>query len=173
MTTHAEIISPTASDKVAQYHRDLEALHLSLSDADVSPDLSEEAVAGVVATESLWATIDRRFGLLSSAQAARAAGARGTKSTLATDRRRAGKLMGIRRNNALFFPGFQFSDGAVVPAAERVAMAARELRVPESDALAWFMLPTRQLDSDAAPVDALKDPDAVELAFRNHFGVQW
>lgn len=169
MTVHAETQRSETDPRILQYYRDLDALQMTTAATNLSP----QAIAGIAATQEQWAKIRDTYGLLTAHEASIAAGARGKHSTLAVDRRRQHRLMATRRGNALMFPGFQFKHGHVLPAVERVAQAAAELEVPEDDALLWFLGPTTQFADQAAPVQHLEDPSAVEEAFINHFGVEW
>lgn len=160
---------PADDARIRQYYRDLDALQATAATTDLSP----QAIAGIAATQEEWAKIRDTYGLLTAHEAAIAAGARGKHSTMAVDRRRQHRLMATKRGNALMFPGFQFKHGHVLPAVERVAQAAADLGVPEDEALLWFLGPTTQFADEAAPVQHLDNPSAVEDTFINHFGVEW
>lgn len=161
-----------ALEAVVNAQRSLEALRPALASlpAAATPELAQ----GAVATENAWRRMDQEFGLLSAQEASRTLGSRAKgRSTLAHDRRESGQLLGVRRGNAVLYPGFQFDRNgevhAVIPALIDVA---RQARRSGEDLAQWICLPSGYLDGDR-PVDRLQEPDAVLTAAQGHFGVQW
>lgn len=91
----------------------------------------------------------------------------------ASDRRRAGKLLAVRRGNAYLYPAFQFADNAVVPAVEELAALADEHGWTQEDLVLWLCAPSRWL-RDRRPVDLLgRDPQRVVAAARAKLATAW
>ena len=165
-------VSAPALAAVVNAQRSLDALRPAL--AALPAAATPELVQGAMATENAWRTMEQEFGLLTAQDASRALGSRAKgRSTLAHDRRENGQLVGVRRGNAVLYPGFQFDRNGevrkVIPALVRLA---REARRSDEDLAQWICLPSGHLDGDR-PVDRLQDADAVLAAARGHFGVEW
>ncbi|WP_170133170.1 antitoxin Xre/MbcA/ParS toxin-binding domain-containing protein [Arthrobacter livingstonensis] len=94
-------------------------------------------------------------------------------TSLARERRRQGKLLGIRRRNAIVYPGFQFDGlGKVHPTVIDVLAAARHLNVDDESLAQWFCSPSAALDG-LRPVDRLGDRELLLDAFDAGFAVDW
>lgn len=127
-----------------------------------------------MATENAWRSMEREFGLLSAQEASTALGSRAKdRSTLAHDRRESGQLLGVRRGNAVLYPGFQFDrNGDVHQVIPALIQVARQARRSDEDLAQWICLPSGYLDDDR-PVNPLQDADAVLAAAQGHIGVEW
>ncbi|MDQ3527663.1 MAG: PRC-barrel domain-containing protein [Actinomycetota bacterium] len=136
----------------------------------VSPSLTR----AVMATERAWREMDAEFGLLSSSEVARLSGSRSANRTYASERRTAGKLLGVRRGREFRYPGFQFDEGGQVlsTVAALLELAAESHWSPESLAL-WLCGPSGRFEGNR-PVDALtSDPEAVLDAAEQRLFAQW
>ncbi|CEA09409.1 hypothetical protein BN1051_02779 [Arthrobacter saudimassiliensis] len=133
-----------------------------------------EPAQGAIATENAWRSMEQEFGLLTAQEAATTLGSRTKdRSAVARDRRETGQLLGIRRGNAVLYPGFQFdSNGDVHKAIPALIRVARQARRSDEDLAQWICLPSGYLDGDR-PVDRLRDVDAVLAAAQGHFGAEW
>lgn len=161
-----------ALDAVVNAQRSLNALRPALASLPVAA--TPELAQGAMATENAWRSMEQEFGLLSAQEASRSLGSRAKgRSTLAHDRRENGQLLGVRRGNAVLYPGFQFDQNGdvhhVIPALLRLA---RQARRSDEDLAQWICLPSGYLDGDR-PVDRLQDTDAVLAAAQGHFGAEW
>ena len=161
-----------ALDAVVNAQRSLDALRPALASlpAAATPELAQ----GAMATENAWRSMEQEFGLLSAQEASRLLGSRAKgRSTLAHDRRESRQLLGVRRGNAVLYPGFQFDgNGEVHKVIPALVQLAREARRSDEDLAQWICLPSGYLDGDR-PVDRLQDADEVLAAGQGHFGVQW
>lgn len=171
LVRRSQALAP-ALDAVLNAQRSLDALRPALASlpAVVTPELAQ----GAMATENAWRAMEQEFGLLKAQDASRALGSRAKgRSTLAHDRRESGQLLGVRRGNAVLYPGFQFDKYGdvhkVIPALIQLAHHARR---SDEDLAQWICLPSGYLDGDR-PVDRLQDADAVLAAAQGHFGVEW
>ena len=171
LARRSQTLAP-ALDAVVNAQRSLDALRPALASlpAAVTPELAH----GAVATENAWRSMEQEFGLLRTQEASRALGSRAKgRSTLAHDRRESGQLLGIRRGNAVLYPGFQFDQNGnvhkVIPALIQVA---RQARRSDEDLAQWICLPSGYLDGDR-PVDRFQEADAVLAAAQGHFGLEW
>jgi hypothetical protein len=158
---------------VANMRRSLAALGSAASAIDLPA--SPQMARGVQATENAWRAMDAEFGLLSGSEVARLLGSKARSAAgFAADRRKAGKLLGIRRRNAFVYPGFQFdlAAGAVLPVIPALLeLVARYGKSPEGLAQ-WLCARTGQL-GDERPVDHLHEVERVLEAAGNHYGVEW
>lgn len=161
-----------ALEAVVNAQLSLEALRPAL--ASLPSAATPELAQGAVATENAWRRMEQEFGLLSAQEASRTLGSRAKgRSTLAHDRRENGQLLGVRRGNAVLYPGFQFDrNGEVHTVIPALIDVARQARRSDEDLAQWICLPSGYLDGDR-PVDRLQEPDAVLTAAQGHFGVQW
>lgn len=134
-----------------------------------------QPLRGVQGTENAWRAMDAEFGLLTGTEVADLMGSRArSRAGFASDRRKAGKLLGIRRRNTYLYPGFQFdrATGKVLPVIPALLdIAAQYEKSPEGLAQ-WLCSRTGQL-SDGRPVDHLSELERVLEAAENHYGVQW
>lgn len=126
------------------------------------------------ATENAWRDIAREFGLLTATEVAeRVGGTASAGRTYASDARRNGRLLGVRRLNHVLCPGFPFGPEGPLPMIRDLRSAADELEIEEPTVLLWLTAPTTWWGDDARPVDHLDDSDGVLSAFRSHFGITW
>ncbi len=171
LARRSQAVAP-ALDAVVNAQRSLEALRPALA---VLPGMATPELAqGAMATENAWRSMEQEFGLLTAQEASRTLGSRAKgRSTLAHDRRESGQLLGVRRGNAVLYPGFQFDrNGEVHRVIPALIDAARSARRSDEDLAQWLCLPSGYLDGDR-PVDRLQDADAVLAAAQGHFGVDW
>ncbi|MFI5085006.1 MAG: hypothetical protein ACHP7K_03640 [Actinomycetales bacterium] len=172
---------PAASDMepeayeaaVRNMHRSLAAVRPAVAALTVS--VSPEMVLGVQSTENAWRDMEAEFGFLTGSQVAELLGshARG-RSSYAADKRKAGQLIGIKRRNALLYPGFQFDGAAgriraVVPS---LIAVIREHHRDEEDLAQWLCDPSGYFGG-GRPVDYLSKPAKVLAAAQDHYGVEW
>lgn len=158
---------------VINMRRSREALGLAAEALEVP--VSAQMARGVQATENAWRDIEAEFGLLTGVEVAAFFGSNAKSPTgFATDRRKAGKLLGIKRKNAFLYPGFQFVLGAgeVLPVIPVLLEIIDRHNRSAGDLTQWLCARTAQLDNDR-PVDRLDEPAAVLEAAKNHYGVQW
>ncbi|WP_125614028.1 hypothetical protein [Specibacter cremeus] len=158
---------------VVRLHQGLAALRAAA--AAVTVPVTPEMARGVQSTENAWRAMEAEFPFLSAREVGDLLGSTsGNVSSFATDRRRAGTLLGIKRRNAYLYPAFQFNVElrAVRPVVPRLLRMANRLDVPSADLAQWLCAPTGQLD-DRRPVDLLDEEDVVVQAAENHYGVQW
>ncbi|MEV4900110.1 hypothetical protein AB0K08_02070 [Citricoccus sp. NPDC055426] len=144
--------------------------------ATLPTQVTREAADRGQATENAWRDIDREFGLPSSAEVAHAVGKSGR--SYASDRRKAGQLLAVRRGGHYSFPAFQLDESGPRPVIEQLALEAEHLQVREPSVLLWLATPSTWWDglgSEAAdrPVDHLDEPEQILDAFRSSFGVDW
>lgn len=165
----------TAAELVRRIRGELTAarsLRVSLSqlDSQATPAQAYRAQA----TENAWRAMDREFGLLSATEAAARTGGKSSAGrTYASDARRNGRLLGVKRLNRVLYPDFQFGPEGPLPVIRDLRTAADELDIDEATVLLWLTAPTTWWGDDARPVDHLDDPGAVLSAFRSHFGTIW
>lgn len=165
----------SATELVRRIRGELRAAHglrisLSKLDTQATPAQAYRAQA----TENAWRTIEREFGLLTATEvAARAGGNASAGRTYASDARRNGRLLGVKRLNRVLYPDFQFGPTGPLPVVRDLRVAADELDIDEATVLLWLTAPTTWWGDDARPVDHLDEPGAVLSAFRSHFGTSW
>lgn len=164
-----------AAHLVRQLHhqaRTAAALRRSLS--ALTGDLSPEQAYRAQTTENAWRAIEREFGLLTAAEVAQVVGstAKSAKS-YASDARRAGRLLAVKRMNKLLYPAFQLTEAGPLPVIRNLHQAAQGLEVGEESVLLWLSAPTTWWGDSSRPVDHLQDPEEVALAFEKHYGAEW
>ncbi|MDG3017212.1 hypothetical protein [Speluncibacter jeojiensis] len=157
---------------VATTLRSARALGVALESVDLpaTPSIAR----AVQAEENRWRSIEAEFGLLSSLEVGELLGSRSSNPrSAASDRHRAGKLLGVRRGRETRYPGFQFSHGTVLPVIADLVALARRHQWSEQELALWLIAPTGWLD-DRRPVDVLAaDSDAVLAAADAKFTTQW
>lgn len=105
----------------------------------MSPDQRAQA------TENVWRSIEQEFGLLSSSDVAGRVGKSGR--SYAHDRRKAGKLLAVKRGARYFYPGFQLDASGPVPIIKSLADQAKRLGVREEITMLWgHAVPDTQRD---------------------------
>ncbi len=172
-TVFPEASHDALDQAVINMHRSREALGVAAEALDVP--VSVQMARGVQSTENAWRAIESEFSMLSGAEVAALLGSTAKSPTgFATDRRNAGKLLGIKRKNAFLYPGFQFDPrrGEVLPVILELLEIAVKYGRSAEDLAQWLCAGTGQLDDDR-PVDRLGEPAVVLEAAENHYGVQW
>lgn len=172
-TALPERLSAEAEQAIANLHKSMAALGAAVSAVKVP--VSPQMARVVQATENAWREIEAEFGMLTGAEVAELLGSRSSSPTgYATDKRRAGKLIGVRRRNAFHYPAFQFdrTEGTVLPVIPGLLMVAKKYGKTQEGLAQWLCAPTRQLDGDR-PVDHLHQASLVLEAAENHYGVEW
>lgn len=148
------------------------ALQRSLSalSVEVTP---EQAYRGQV-TEGAWREIEREFGLLTSAEVAQRVGSTAKAgSSYASDARRDGRLLGVKRMNRVLYPGFQIGSSGPLPVIRDVHQAAQDLQISEEAVILWLTAPTTWWSKTSRPVDHLHEPQQVLAAFEAHYSTEW
>lgn len=125
------------------------------------------------ATEHVWKDIETEHGMLTSTDAARLIGSEKSGRSLASYRRAAGKLIGIKRGNKYVYPGFQFDrrSGQVHPLIPELIAMAAEIGWDQEDLALWMVSPSGYFGGER-PVDHLDDVDLVDKA-RLAATVEW
>lgn len=164
-----------AAHLVRQLHhqaRTAAALRRSLS--ALTGDISPEQTYRAQTTENAWRQIEAEFGLLTAAEVAQRVGstAKSAKS-YASDARKAGRLLAMKRMNKLLYPAFQLSGNGPLPEIRELHQAAQRLEVGEESVLLWLSAPTTWWGEDSRPVDHLDEPGEVLRAFEVHYGTEW
>lgn len=133
-----------------------------------------EQVARAQSAESAWRSIDREFGLLSGVEVAQRCGSSSTgRSSYATDVRRSGRLLAVKRLNRYLYPAFQLGPAGPLEVIATLKTAADRLEVGEEATLLWLTAPTTWWGEGSRPVDHLDEPDDVVAAFDSHYGAGW
>lgn len=150
-----------------------ETAALSATLARHSEPLTTELVGSLNDAEHFWRGIEDEFGLLTSLEVARALGASANRS-FASDQRRAGRVLALRRLNRYVYPGFQFDGAAVRPVIGRLSALARRRGLDDRAVIAWLCRPTTYLRGEARrPVDHLDEPDLVLDVAERAWDVAW
>lgn len=136
--------------------------------------LPSEVVGALNDTERFWRGIDDEFGLLSSTRVAELTGARSNRS-YASDQRRKGRLLALRRLNRNVFPGFQFdADGAIRPVIAELRTLGQAHGMDERDVIVWLCRPTTYFPGpDERPVDHIDEPDRLLEVAAAAWDVVW
>lgn len=118
----------------------------------------------VLAERELYDQIGREFGLLAAGE---------LESVDLPGARRAGRVLAVRRDGEMLFPGFQLDEsGHLRPViADLIAVGRRHGRT-ELGLVQWLMSPTTYLEG-RRPVDVIDDPLRLLDAARSAFGVEW
>ncbi|XKH58529.1 hypothetical protein LG293_15870 (plasmid) [Citricoccus nitrophenolicus] len=132
--------------------------------------ITPAAALRLASTESLWKKIDEEFGLLSAEQVSQRVGA---SKGYASDARRHGRLLGVKRLRSILYPAFQFDQSGVLPLMRQLIEVSRRHEVPEEAVLLWMASPTTWWGDDARPVDHLDDEAGILGAFQSRFGTEW
>ncbi|NMR29192.1 hypothetical protein [Crystallibacter degradans] len=171
--TEAAALTPSLLHLVGEQLRAVRALQESLE--RLTSTVSPEQAARSQATENIWRLIAQEFGLLTGREVAARLGSRAKNAGgFASDLRRRGELMAVKRRNAYLYPGYQFNaEGRVRPLMKRLAALAHELDVDEETVLLWMRAPSTWFEDESRPVDNLNNDDAVCRAFEDHFGINW
>lgn len=145
---------------------------LGASLADLQHAATPEQAYRAQTTENVWRQMASEFGLLTAEQIAEHVGASGTRS-YASDARRHGRLLGVKRRNRILYPAFQLTESGPLPVIRELVELAATLDVRERSILLWLTAPTTWWGDDARPVDHLDEPEALIRAFRSHFVTTW
>lgn len=153
----------------------LQAVHaLKTSLSMLSGETTPEQAHRVQATENAWRAMDKDFGLLNAGEVAERCGSKSIgRTSYATDARRSGRIMAVKRLNRLLYPAFQFSAAGPIPLMRDLKREADRLDIDEETTLLWMTAPTTWWDEDSRPVDHLDDPEGITAAFRSHYGAAW
>jgi len=156
------------------HHQARTAATLRRSLSALTGEVSPEQAYRAQSTENAWREIEGEFGLLSAAEVAQRVGstAKNAKS-YATDARRAGRLLAVKRMNKLLYPGFQLTSTGPVPVIRALSQAAQGLGVGEESVLLWLTAPTTWWGMDSRPVEHLDEAEEVVRAFQAHYGTEW
>jgi hypothetical protein len=134
---------------------------------------SPELARATQAQQSLYDSIEREFGLLTSAQVADRLGSRAqARRNAATAARREGRLVALQRGRYLAYPGFQFDGRGARPLIAELRAVAETNGWDETSLIEWLVAPTTYLGG-RRPVDLLDDPSRVLEVARGAFGVSW
>lgn len=149
-------------DDVINMARSVSALGPAIAALDV--ETSPPLASAIQATENLWMSVGRRWGLLRSTEVAELLGAKTGNRSFASNLRKNGKLIGVERANAYLYPGFQFDrqSGTVHEIIPKLVRAARTEGVDDEDLIFWLCSPSRYFDDDLPVEHLLDDPDIVE-----------
>lgn len=137
----------------------------------LTPDLDIATPAEVLQARrnaEARALLLKEFGALTSAQVADMLGSEAkNRSSLAHRRRKEGRLLAVSYKGAVWYPGFQFHDGEVLPVIAEVLTEFAGAGMGDWEAALWFTAPNGWLD-DARPVLLLLDePSRVVEAARH------
>lgn len=135
--------------------------------APTSPQLARS----IQAETNAWKRIEAEFGLLASGEVAKLLGGSGTNRNFASEKRRAGKILGVARGNTYRYPGFQFDRrrGTVLGVIGRLIALAAENGWPHEDVVLWLSSPSAYFHEQDRPVDHLEEPDRLLAAARDQF----
>ena len=130
--------------------------------------------AAIQSTENLWRAISDEWGLLSSSDVATLLGANSATPSYASEQRKAGRLLGVKRGQAYAYPGFQFDRKAreVLPAVPRLIAEARAMGMDDEDLIFWLCTRSRYFGGDR-PVDHLGDQEDLLEQLRLSGSVDW
>lgn len=146
------------------------ALGVSLAGLDLT--VTPEQAYRAQTTENVWRQISAEFGMLTAEQVAERVGATGRRS-YASDARRHGRLLGVKRTNRILYPGFQLTETGPLPVIRQLVDLAGDVDVSERGILLWLTAPTTWWGDEARPIDHLDEPDELVRAFRSHFAATW
>lgn len=155
-------------------HQARTAAILRRSLSELTGEVSPEQAHRAQATENAWRAIEGEFGLLTAADVAQLVGstAKSTKS-YASDARRAGRLLAVKRLNRLLYPGFQLTEAGPLPVIRDLHQTAQDQGVGEESVLLWLSAPTTWWGETSRPVDHLGETEEVVRAFQSHYGTEW
>ncbi|NVM96112.1 hypothetical protein [Arthrobacter wenxiniae] len=165
-------IFPRQLADLVNMERSVSALGPAIAALEV--ETSPPLASAIQATENLWTTIERRWGLLGSTDVAKLLGAKTSNRSLASSLRKKGQLIGVERTNAFLYPGFQFdrTAGAVHAAIPELIKAARANEIDDEDLVFWLCTPSRYFD-DGLPVDHLLDDPSIVQKLVDSETISW
>lgn len=136
----------------------------------VDPTIARAAQA----TENVWREVADQFGLLKSSEVGAILGASKNNREFVSTRRGRGELLGVFRNNAYLYPGFQFeqSTGEVRAWVKPLLALAQENRRGAADVLFWMMSPTTYFHGDR-PADHVDEGDRLVDVAGRAWSVAW
>ena len=156
------------------HHQARTAATLRRSLSALSGEVSPEQAYRAQTTENAWRAIEDEFDLLTAAEVAQKVGSTATSSkSYASDARRAGRLLAVKRMNKLLYPGFQLNEAGPLPVIRTLHQTAQELGVGEESVLLWLIAPTTWWGEDSRPVDHLQEAEELVRAFEAHYGTEW
>jgi len=125
------------------------------------------------ASDNVWREIEAEFGLLTSSEVATRLGYKTPNRYVASDLRRKGYLLGVRRLNAYRYPGFQFRpDGTIHPVIRDLVTSSRAIGWSDSSLIIWLCSASRAFAGGGRPVDHLDDQTLVTAAI-DMLAVDW
>lgn len=166
-------LSARLLSQIARVDRSVHALGpaMAANREPTSPQLARSLQAEVNA----WKQIEGEFGLLSSSEVAELLGASPNNRNLASEKRRAGKILAVGRGNTFRYPGFQFDRrrGIVHPIIEELIALATGADWPQEDLLLWLCSPSTYFHEADRPVDHLTEPERLLEAAKAQFEATW
>lgn len=132
--------------------------------AALGVETSPPLAAAIQATENLWVSIDRRWGLFGSTGVAELLGAKTSNRSFASVLRKKGKIIGVERTNAYVYPGFQFDRqaGVVHDVVPELISAALDQRMNSEDLVFWLCSPSRYFNDDLPADHLTTDPELID-----------
>ncbi|HEX2247808.1 MAG TPA: hypothetical protein VHH13_09690, partial [Arthrobacter sp.] len=157
---------------LVQVHKSVAALGPAMAAVDVPT--SSALAASIQSTENLWRAIRDEWGLLSSSDVAHLLGAKTANRSYASDQRKAGRILGVKRGQAYAYPGFQFDHraGKVLPVVPRLIAEARAIGLDDEDLVFWLCTQSGYFGG-VRPVDRLGDQDDLIEKLRLSESVEW
>lgn len=152
-------------------HRSMTSLGPAMASV---PTPTSAAVAGAIqSTENLWRSIAEEWGLLSSSEVARLLGAKTSNRGYASDLRRAGRILGVKRGQAYRYPGFQFDHrtGKILTIIPTLIAESHRVGVDDEDLVFWLCTPSGYFGGER-PVDHLNADDLLEK-LRDSESIEW
>jgi hypothetical protein len=118
--------------------------------------LPKARMIAVYSGEIFLRKIQAEFGFLTGADVAESTGSADPR--YASDERRAGRLLALKRMNRWVYPGFQIADGSIRQAMEQLHTLGQEFGMSQRDVLVWLCVPTTFITGHRRPVEFLDDP---------------
>ncbi|MCW2133407.1 hypothetical protein B0G38_002584 [Arthrobacter sp. VKM Ac-2550] len=172
-TSYSGSLSARLLSQIARVDRSVHALGpaMAANREPTSPQLARSLQAEV----NVWKRIEDEFSLLSSSEVAEMLGASPNNRNLASEKRRAGKILAVGRGNTFRYPGFQFDRrrGIVRPVIEELIALAAEADWPQEDLLLWLCSPSAYFHEADRPVDHLSEPERLLEAAKAQFEAAW
>lgn len=160
-------LDPQTARHVVQQLLDHQALltRVSKALADEHTPIGPGVLAQLGRVDRMWRSVEDTYGLLTREQVTQITGGNPEKAkSHVTNLRRRSGLLGVVREGALRFPGFQISRGRVRQDWSTLTGQLLAAGWNESDVLLWFVAPTGWLDGQA-PAELLDaEPEAVARA---------
>lgn len=180
--THHLIVLPDASEslEIPGWAEALKNVQLSIralgaAMASNPVPASPQLARSVQAAENAWRRIEDEFRLYSSVEVATILGARKPNRNAASEKRSAGRLIGILRGNSYRYPGFQFDTdrGHILPVIPRLIALARQNERSDEDLVYWLISPSTYFREADRPVDHLQEEERLLAAAADQFEGSW